>query len=142
MKMESMCQSIRPGFGVEKEVISTGTATLSHESEAIRAFPLLWISGQLAGDPGGLLTAPDTPSQLRYIFNRLADICEAGGTSLQNLLRVRAYVTEVEDTFAVYAALKEAVPSNPPCVAIAGVPGPLQVPGCTVIVDAVAYVPG
>ena len=139
--MESMCQSIRPGFGVEKEVVSTDAETLSHDSEAIRARPLLWISGQLAGDADGLRTAPDTPSQLAYIFRRLDDICQAGGTTVQNLLRLRAYVTDVRDTYAVYSALKAAVPSDPPCVAITGVPGPLQVPGCSVIVDAVAYVP-
>ena len=141
MKMESMCQSIRPGFGVEKEVISTGATTLSHESEAIKARPLLWISGQLAGDADGLKTAPDTPSQLAYIFRRLDEICRAGGTDLSNLLRLRAYVTDVRDSYAVYAALKAAVPSDPPCVCITGVPGPLQVPGCSVIVDAVAFAP-
>jgi enamine deaminase RidA (YjgF/YER057c/UK114 family) len=141
MKMESMCQSIRPGFGVEREVISTGAAPLSHESEAIKARPLLWISGQIAGGPDGLKTAPDTPSQLAYIFGRIDEICRAGGTSLTNLLRVRAYVTDVRDSYAVYAILKQLVPSNPPCVCITGVPGPLQVPGCSVIVDAVAYAP-
>ncbi len=141
MKMESMCQSIRPGFGVEKEVISTGATPLSHESEAIKARPLLWISGQLAGDADGLKTAPDTPSQLAYIFRRLDEICRAGGTDLANLLRLRAYVTDVRDSYAVYAALKAAVPADPPCVCITGVPGPLQVPGCSVIVDAIAYAP-
>jgi hypothetical protein len=54
---------------------------------------------------------------------------------------VRAFVTDVSDTYAVYAALKEAVPENPPCVAVTGVPSPLQVPGCSVVVDAVAYIP-
>lgn len=141
MKMESMCQSIRPGFGIEKEVISTGAMPLSHESEAIKARPLLWISGQLAGDADGLKTAPDTPSQLAYIFRRIREICRAGGTDITNLLRLRAYVTDVRDSYAVYAALRDAVPSEPPCVCITGVPGPLQVPGCSVIVDAVAYAP-
>lgn len=141
MKMESMCQSIRPGFGIEKEVISTGAMPLSHESEAIKARPLLWISGQLAGDADGLKTAPDTPSQLAYIFRRIREICRAGETDITNLLRLRAYVTDVRDSYAVYAALRDAVPSEPPCVCITGVPGPLQVPGCSVIVDAVAYAP-
>lgn len=76
----------------------------------------------------GLLTAPGTPSQLGYIFERLAAICETGGTSLDNLLRVRAFVTDVRESYAVYAALRKAVPSDPPCVAITGVPAPLQVP--------------
>ena len=141
MKMESMCQSIRPSFGVKKEVISTGVPPLTHESEAIRARPLLWVSGQIAGDGDGLKSGPSTANQLGHIFSRLEKICEVGGTSLRNLLRIRAYLTDVRDTGAVYAALKRAVPSDPPCVAITGVPGPLQWPGATVNVDAVAYVP-
>ena len=141
MKMESMCQSIRPGSNVKKEVITTGSPPVTHESEAIRARPLLWTSGQLAGDADGLKTGADTASQLGYIFNQLDQICKAGGTSLRNLLRLRAYLTDVRDSYLVYGALKRAVPSDPPCVAITGVPGPLQIPGATVIVDAVAYVP-
>lgn len=141
MKMESMFQSVRPGFAVEKQVVSTGAEPLGYESEAVKAGPLLWISGQLAGGRDGLHTAPDAPSQLSYVFRRLDEICEAGGTMLANLLRVRAYVTDVRDVYAVYAALREAVPEDPPCVAVTGVPGPLQVPGCSVVVDAVAYVP-
>jgi len=141
MKMESMFQSIRPGFGVEKEVVTTCAEPLGHESEAVKAGPLLWTSGILAGDRDGLHVAPETPSQLAYILRRIADICEAGGTSLQNVLRVRAFITEPADTYALYAALRAAVPEKPPCVAVTGVPGPLQVPGCSVVVDAVAYVP-
>jgi len=142
MKLETMFQSIRPGFGVEKEAVTTGAEPLGHESEAIRAGPLLWTSAVLAGGRDGLRTRPETPSQLAYVFRRLAEICEAGGTSLQNLLRVRAFVTDPSDGYAVYASLREAVPDDPPCVAVTGVPGPLQVPGCTVAVDAVAFVPG
>jgi enamine deaminase RidA (YjgF/YER057c/UK114 family) len=140
MKLETMFQSIRPGFGMEKEAVSTGAEPLGHESEAVKAGPLLWTSGLLAGDADGLRSAADTPSQLAYVFRRLGAICEAGGTSLQNLVRLRAFVTDPADGYAVYAALREAVPEDPPCVAVTGVPGPLQIPGCSVVVDAVACV--
>jgi enamine deaminase RidA (YjgF/YER057c/UK114 family) len=141
MKLEAMFQTLRPGFGAERRVVSTAAGSLAHESEAVQAGPLLWTSGVMAGGPDGLRTAVDTPSQLAYVFGRLEELCEAGGTSMSNLVRLRAYVTDVRDTYAVYAALKQAVPVDPPAVAITGVPGPLQVPGCSVVVDAVAYVP-
>ena len=140
MKMEAMFQSIRPGQGIEREVVSTGTPQLGVQSEAIKAGPLLWTSGVLAGDADGLLAGPDTPSQISFIFDRLRDICEAGGTTIENLLRVRAYVLDERDAYAVYAALRDVVPSAPPCVSVTSVPGPLQVPGCRVVIDAVAYV--
>lgn len=142
IRMELQFRSIRPGFGLEKEIIETGLVTFGHEPVATRAGSLLWISGQLGGDLNGVCGDGSTPAQLREIFRRLDTICKAGGTDLGNLLRLRAYVTDPRDAYLVHAALKEAVPADPPAVCITGVPGPLQVPGCTVIVDAVAHVPG
>ena len=140
-KSEVIFQSIRPGFGAERSVVETGTGQLTHESEGIKAGPLLWISGQLAGDESGLLTEPDGISQVRYAFSRIEEICRAGGTDLSNLVRLRAWVTDIEDSYHVYDVLRERMPSDPPTVSITTVPGPLYVPGCSVIVDAVAYVP-
>jgi 2-iminobutanoate/2-iminopropanoate deaminase len=141
MKMEALFQVLRPGFGAEREVVSTGTPPLGHESEAVKAGPLLWTSGQLAADAGGLVTEPDTGAQLEHVFRRLDEICEAGGTTLANLLLLRAFVTDHADGYAVYSALKQRVPHDPPCVCVNQVPAPLQVPEATVVVDAVAYVP-
>lgn len=141
MKMESLFQVLRPGLGAEREVVSTGTPQLGHESEAVRGGPLLWVSGQMAADRGGLVTPPHIGAELRHIFGRLSDICEAGGTELANVLLLRAFVTNVQDGYAVYAALREWIPHDPPAVCVNEVPGPLQVPGASVIVDAVVYVP-
>ena len=140
-KTEGIFQSIRPGFGAERSVVETGSGQLTYESEAIKAGPLLWVSGQIAGNEEGLLTEPDGVSQARYAFSRIAEICDAGRTDLSNLLRVRAFVTDVEDSYHVYQVLREVIPSEPPTVSITTVPGPLYVDGCRIIVDAVAYVP-
>ena len=139
MKLESMFQSVTADGSIEREVVSTGAEQLGFQSEAIKAGPLLWTSGVLAGGPGGLETGEDAASQVKHVFGRIADICEAGGTSIDKLLRVRAYVLDESDDRAVYDGLREAVPSDPPCVAITSVPGPLQVPGARVMIDAVAY---
>jgi enamine deaminase RidA (YjgF/YER057c/UK114 family) len=139
--MEIQVRALRPGFGAERVVVSTGQEVLGHQSEAVKADGLLWISGILAGDPGGLRTGPNTASQLNYIFSRLDEICRAGETSLSNLLRLRAYVTTPTDGYLVHAALRNAVPDAPPCVTINEVRAPLQLPGATVMIDAVAWVP-
>jgi enamine deaminase RidA (YjgF/YER057c/UK114 family) len=139
MKMEIQCRSLRPG--TEREVVSTGAQQLGHHSEAIRAGNLLWISGQMAADRRGLLTGADTAAQVSFVFDRLADIAAAAGTNLDNLLRVRAYMTDPREGPLVHAELRRRLDSGPPCVAVVGAPAPLQVPECTVIVEAVAYVP-
>ena len=141
-KTEAIFQSIRPGHGAERTVVSTGTTPLTHESEAVAAANLLWTSGQIAGDADGLLAGADAVSQTRHAFGRIEDICRAAGSDLSQLLRIRAFATDPEAAYAVYDVLRERVPEDPPTVAITIVPGPLYVPGCRVIVDAVAYVPG
>jgi enamine deaminase RidA (YjgF/YER057c/UK114 family) len=141
-KMESQYRWLRPEYGVKREVISTGAATLGHESEAVKAGDLLWISNMVAGGPDGPISDLSTRAQLDHLFQRLEAVCEAGGTTLRNMVRIRAYVLSRAEGYAVYAAVKRAFPENPPCVSVSIVPAPLQVPGCTILLDGVAYVPG
>ncbi|HLI15142.1 MAG TPA: RidA family protein [Acidimicrobiales bacterium] len=141
-KMEIQYRFLRPGFGIDAVPISTGRGVLGHESEAVRAGDLLWISEAVAGDPQR--PGPRRPAgvQMAEILERLDETCEAAGSSLRNLLRLRAFVTEPGDAYAVYGAVKKAIPHDPPCVCVTVVPGPLQVPGCTVLADGVAWIPG
>ena len=64
MKMESMFQSVRLSDATAREVITTGSPVLGHESEAVRAGHLLWTSAILAGNESGLGTRSDIQSQL------------------------------------------------------------------------------
>ncbi len=138
VKTEFICRSIRPGFGIERELVSSGNDPLLHESEAIKAGNLLWISGQYAGGVDGLATKPDTVDQLDYLMGTLGATCGAGGTSIDRLVRLRVFLSDPAEAPLVYGALKKAVPSDPPTVMVTGVPGPFPVPGATVMVDAVA----
>lgn len=140
IKMEHMTQSIRSGYGVTKDIISTGADALGPRSEAVRAGELLWISGQLPGDSEGLSCKADSTSQIEFLFGRLDHICRAAGTSISNLVRLRAFVTDPADAPTVYSVLRELVPVDPPTVQVATVPAPLPVPGAVAILDAVAYV--
>src|SRR5207244_3845658 len=105
-----------------------------YESPAVRAGPLLWVSHLYARSGG------DARHQLDDVLAQLDALCRAGGTTLANLVRFRAFVLEPADAYAAYAALKDAVPADPPTVAVTTVPGPLLVPGARIAVDAVAYV--
>jgi enamine deaminase RidA (YjgF/YER057c/UK114 family) len=142
VKCEFLARSIVPGDGFQKEIVSTGADQLLPEPEAVKAGPLLWVSGQYAGGADGLRSRADTASQLEYLFGRLDEICRAGGTSLDQLVRVRVFLADERDSFLAYAALKNAVPADPPTVLVTQVPGPFPVPGATVMMDAVANVGG
>ena len=140
VKTEFIARSMRPGFGIERALVSSGNDPLLHEAEAVKAGNLLWISGQYAGGADGLNTKAATKDQLEYIFGTLDATCKAGGTSIDRLVRLRAFLADPEDAPLVYAALKKAVPSDPPTVLVTGVHGALPIPGATVMMDAVAEV--
>ena len=83
------------------ETIETGKAPkpFSHEPQAIKVGNLLFFSQQMACDERGLLPAgvqrdPNFPcygltsqAQMRYMLKNVAAICEAAGTSLENIVR-------------------------------------------------------
>ncbi len=140
LKMELQFRTMREGHDTTREVISIGGGALPEvESDAVKVGDLLWVGGQIAANCDGPVTAGDTESQLNYIFDRLTAICEAGGSSISELLRIRAFVRNEQTGYAFYGKLKERVPSNPPTASVIVVPDPLHVPECTVSVDAIAH---
>jgi enamine deaminase RidA (YjgF/YER057c/UK114 family) len=66
--------------------------------------------------------------------------CKAAGTSIDRLVRLRAFLSDPEEAPLVYGALKKAVPKDPPTVMVTGVDGSFPIPGATVMVDGVAAV--
>lgn len=139
-RMELQVRALRPGSGAKREVIGTGAQALGVQSEAVRGGSLLWTSGLLAGGPQGAVTEPDATSQVQLAFDWIAELVEAAGTRMEELLRVRAFLNDARDVPVFFAALRERVPADPPCVGVAVVPGALPVPGCSVLLDAVAHV--
>jgi enamine deaminase RidA (YjgF/YER057c/UK114 family) len=140
-KMELQFRSLREGHDAKREVISIGGGALPTESDAVRGGDLLWIGGQIAADRNGPVTSGGVEAELDHLFDRIATICEAGGTRISDLLRMRAYVTSDAHGYAFYAKLKETFPDAPPCASVVVVPAPLHVPECAITIDAVAYAP-
>jgi enamine deaminase RidA (YjgF/YER057c/UK114 family) len=137
VRLEQMSQSLVPGAGYEREIVRTDRGVTGFASEAIKAGPLLWTSELMARDAEGKSTA----EQLDEIFAHLAELSAAAGTSVDRAVRLRAFFTDVEDAPLFYQVLRQHFPSEPPTVAVSAVPGPLHVPGATVLLDAVVYVP-
>ena len=101
---------------------------------------LVHVAGQLPLDVDGKLVGDDFKAQADHVFANLAALLEAGGSSMDRILYLRAYMTRNED----YALYKEAraqaferhgVVSPPPAttVVVAGLVG-----GSRIELDAVA----
>jgi reactive intermediate/imine deaminase len=140
--------ALKDGGAVKKEVIATENAPvpLFHESQAIRAGELVFLSGQLAADQDGLVASarrnPHFPyainsaeRQMHQITANAQAVCRAAGTDLRHALRFLTMYTDLNDYAYAAAARRGCFPDGEPTTTALGVAGPLAVPGCTIAAD-------
>lgn len=140
IRMEWITEAVRGDEGFRREAISVDAPIFGHAADAMIGSDLLWTSTLVGVDGGG---GPElsVDEQLDKIFEHAALLCEQGRTSIDQTLRVRAFVLSSAMAESVYAAVKRAIPKEPPCVVVAEVPGPLPVPGAALELDFVVYAP-
>jgi 2-iminobutanoate/2-iminopropanoate deaminase len=89
---------------MQKKIISTNKApqAIGPYSQAVRFNDLLFISGQIPIEPksGAILTG-NIKEQTMQILENLNSILTAGESSLNNVLRVTIFLTNLEDYAAV-----------------------------------------
>ena len=74
----------------------------------MRAGDTVYLSGQIALDPAtGLLVEGDIAAQARRAFDNLKAVCEAAGGSLDDVVRVGLYLTDLGHFAAVNAVMGE-----------------------------------
>ena len=87
-----------------REAVSTSAApsAIGPYSQAIRAGSLLFVSGQIPLDPAtGVMVEGDITVQTHRVFRNLAGILEAGGSSLDRVLRATVYLADMNDFAAM-----------------------------------------
>ena len=119
--------------------------------QAVRAGDLLFLSGLLAIDRGGLIEAarldPAKPffgssiqAQMDYLLRNADKICRAAGTSLANVVRIQQFHTDLRDFHPACQVWQQHLPGRPLPLSAVEVPF-IPVPGCTVQLDLWVYVP-
>jgi 2-iminobutanoate/2-iminopropanoate deaminase len=89
-----------------KEVIATdrGPKAIGPYSQAIRANGLLFVSGQIPLDPATQqLVAGDIQAQTERVLENLKGIVEAGGSSLDHVVRATVFLADMNE----FAAMNE-----------------------------------
>lgn len=117
-----------------------------HFSQGSRFGGLIFTSGQGPVDPKtGTITTSDIALQTRQTFENLARILEAGGSSLEHVLKVNVYLRRMEDIAKVDEVFRQYFTGEPPpratVGAVLGTPGTPERPGMDVEIEMVAYVP-
>lgn len=90
-----------------------------HYSQAIVHGGLVYVAGQLAIDPQDPDAEPgDAGQQTRLIFRNIAAILDAAGSSMERLLQVTIYVSDLAAWPAVNEAFAEALGEHRPTRAV------------------------
>ena len=115
---------------------SHAPAAIGPYSQAVRAGRTVYLSGQIPLDPSsGELVGGDIAARARRVFDNLNAVCTASGGSLDDVVRVGIYLTDLADFAAVNAVMAEYFSAPYPArstIQVAGLPK-----GTDVEVDAV-----
>lgn len=107
-------------------------------SPAIRFGNLLFVSGQVALSPSGAISSGGIEEQTRLVLENLGAILEAGGSSLDRVLKTTCFLTNGDDFAAFNRVYKTFFPIEPPARSTCQVAG--LAPGLLVEIDAIAAV--
>jgi reactive intermediate/imine deaminase len=89
---------------MSKHAISTdhAPAAIGPYSQAVRAGNTVYLSGQIPFEPDTMeLVTGDIRAEARRVFDNLGAVCEAAGGSLDSIVRVGIYLTDLDDFAAV-----------------------------------------
>lgn len=81
-----------------KAVIQTEQAprAIGTYSQAIKVHNTVYLSGQIPLLPNTMeLISDNVEDQIRQVFTNLAAVCEAGGGSLNNLVKLNIFLTDL-----------------------------------------------
>ena len=109
-------------------------------SQAVKAGNWLYISGQIALDPdGNVVGKGDMRAQSQRVFENIAAILQQAGGTLDNLVRITAYLTDMSRYQEYNEVRTKFLKGRPPASTTVQVSG-LAFEGLLVEVDAVAYI--
>ena len=70
------------------------------------------------------------------IIDNIAQLCEFAGTSLANVVRALLFFTDIREFYSVYKVWERRLGGSRLPFSAVEVPGPLPVPGATVMMEA------
>lgn len=127
-----------------------GSAELSPfecAAPAVLAGDLLLLSGQMArrsqrATRGLERFGNAVESEVAELVDTLQSLCEAAGTSLQQVVRLQQFHTDLEHFYPAHRVLSGAVGGRPLPFSAIGCSAPLPYPLATTMLDAWVYAPG
>ncbi|MDV6318486.1 RidA family protein [Chromohalobacter sp. HP20-39] len=107
-----------------KAVINTeqAPAAIGPYSQAIKAGNTVYMSGQIPLDPGTMeLVAEGFEAQTRQVFTNLQAVCHEAAGSLQDIVKLNIYLTDLSNFAVVNQIMEEYFQAPYPARAAVGV---------------------
>lgn len=137
---------------IKKEVVNGPVLSeFGEQTLAVKAGDLLFISGLMAEDENGLVKEcvadgrqpyfmSPAQCQMEEILRKAQEICETAGTSLENIVRVQQYHSDLNEFYDAHQGWQKRFPGRPLPFSAVEVPE-LPVPRCTILADIWVYIP-
>jgi reactive intermediate/imine deaminase len=109
---------------MSKQTISTkqAPAAIGTYSQATRHNNTVYISGQIPLDPASMeIVDGDVEAQIHRVFMNLQAVCEAAGGSLNDILKLNVFLTDMASFPAVNSIMAEYFTEPYPARAAVGV---------------------
>jgi reactive intermediate/imine deaminase len=114
---------------------------ISHNTDAVVAGDLLFVSGLVGVDRhGALVGGDDVAAQARQVFANMRAVLDEAGCRFEDVVKVTVYLTDVDDRPKINPARQEVFGDARPASTLVEV-SRLAVPGAKVEIDAVALIP-
>ncbi|MGA8615738.1 MAG: RidA family protein [Xanthobacteraceae bacterium] len=150
-KIEINVIAVKPGSAAGRRPVDAGVATaFRHQRQAMKVQDLLFIPALMAADRNGLIPSAalnarqphfssSSEAQAEVIIDNITRLCEAARTSLANVVRVLLFFTDIGQFYPVYKVWERRLGGSPLPFSAVEVPGPLPVPGATVMMETWVY---
>ena len=109
---------------MSKQIIHTdrAPAAVGPYSQAVRHGDLVFLSGQIPLDPATMeIVEGDIAAQARRVFRNLGAVCEAAGGSLDGILKLNVFLTDLSHFATVNQVMQEYFSEPYPARAAVGV---------------------
>ena len=101
---------------MEKGIVLTDRAPKPQGpySQAVKAGLFVFVAGQIPMTPEGEFVQGGIEAQTRQVLENIKAILEAGGSSLQQVVKVTVYLADMEDFAKMNAVYAEYFAQDPP----------------------------
>lgn len=107
-------------------------------SQATRFGDVIWVAGQVGRNPATNEIPKGMAAQTRQCLENMKAVLAAAGSSMDNVLKVNIYVTDMSGFAEMNAVYREYFSANPPARATVEVKG-LANPDLVIEIEAVAH---